>query len=88
MSESKVVHSETIGQWHYRIKQGDGFFTLWRDGARIGRVKGVQMVEFKARTLGDAKKQMRADAAQQVYDKAYWYVAEAGNLLQTLKRLI
>lgn len=88
MDTHKIAYSELIGEWRYKIKQRNGFFTLWRDGARIGKPKGIMMVEFKTRTLHDAKKLMRADAARQVYDKIYWYQAQAHNLLQALKRLI
>lgn len=84
-----TVHEQEFGSLSYQIKKpARGQFTLWLGGCRIGKPRSNGDVwEFTAKTLKEAKEEMRASAKRELQKRLRRVRAEATLLLIELKKL-
>lgn len=84
-----TVFEQEIGSLSYQIKKpARGQFTLWLGGCRIGKPRSNGDVwEFTAKTLKEAKEEMRASARRELQKRLRRVQAEATLLRVELERL-
>lgn len=85
----KTVYEEQIGPLSYQVKSPKrGEFTLWLGGYRIGKPReNGDVWEFTAKTLKEAKEEMRASARRKLQDKIADARSELGELREALERI-
>lgn len=64
----KTVYETSFGPFNYQIKSPKrSQFTLWLGGCRIGKLNDkVEVWEFTAKTLREAKQEMRESAKREI----------------------
>ena len=84
----KTVYEHEIGPLSYRVKSPRrGEFTLWCGGCRIGKPQANGDVwEFTAKTLGEAKDEMRAHARRSLLARIKERLAEVEILRTAVKQ--
>lgn len=84
-----TVYERKIGPLSYAIKKpAQQQFTLWLGGCRIGKPRANGDVwEFTAKSLNEAKAEMRASARRELQKRLATVQAEATSLRATLERL-
>lgn len=84
-----VVHGQKIGPLSYQIKKpARGEFTLWLGGCRIGKPRANGDVwEFTAKTLVEAKEEMRLSARRELTKRLRLVQAETTLLRIALEKL-
>jgi hypothetical protein len=85
----KTVHEESFGPFSYQIKSPKrGEFTLWLGGCRIGKPNDQGEVwQFTAKTLREAKLEMRASALREVKARISTHALAMSRLRSTLEEL-
>lgn len=84
-----TVYEQAIGSLSYQIKKPtQGQFTLWLGGCRIGKPRtNGDVWEFTAKTLEEAKEEMRASAKRELQKRLRRVRAEARLLRIELEKL-
>lgn len=85
----KTVYEEEFGPLSYSIKSPKrGHFTLWLGGCRIGKPReNGEVWEFTAKTLKEAKEEMRASAKRKLLDQIMDLQAELEELREALEEV-
>lgn len=85
----KTVYEEEFGPLSYSIKSPKrGEFTLWLGGCRIGKPReNGDVWEFTAKTLKEAKEEMRVSARRKLQERISEAHGELSKLRQALERI-